>query len=43
MEITAILLFIVAALPVFLIAFYIYKKDKDKEPAGLLAKLFFAA
>ena len=42
MEITAILLFIVAALPVFLIAFYIYKKDKDKEPAGLLAKLFFA-
>ncbi len=39
---TNLILFLIAALPVFLIAFYIYKKDKDKEPSGLLAKLFFA-
>lgn len=28
-------------LPVIILAFYIYNKDKDKEPTGLLVKLFF--
>lgn len=28
-------------MPVFLLGLYIYSKDKDKEPIGLLAKLFF--
>lgn len=28
-------------LPVLVLAFYIYNKDKDKEPIGLLVKLFF--
>ena len=31
---------IIAILPVFLLCFYIYKKDKDKEPAVLLRKVF---
>ena len=35
-----ILLF-VSVLPVIILAFYIYNKDKDKEPIGLLVKLFF--
>lgn len=35
------LLFIVAALPVFLLGMYIYKKDRNKEPTKLLVKLFF--
>ena len=33
-------LFIISVLPVFLIGLYIYKKDKEKEPSKLLAKLF---
>ena len=28
-------------LPVLVLALYIYNKDKDKEPIGLLVKLFF--
>ena len=35
-----LILFIVSALPVFLIGMYIYKKDKQKEPTKLLVKLF---
>lgn len=35
-----ILLFIVAALPVFIICWFIYLKDKNKEPTELLTKLF---
>lgn len=35
-----LILFIVSALPVFLLGMYIYKKDKNKEPSKLLAKLF---
>ena len=34
-------LFMISALPVFLIGLYIYKKDKNKEPVKLLIKLFF--
>lgn len=34
------LLLILAALPVILLGMYIYKKDKNKEPTHLLAKLF---
>ena len=34
------LLFIISALPVFLIGMYIYKKDLQKEPTKLLVKLF---
>lgn len=34
-------LFILSILPVFLIGWYIYKKDKDKENSQLLVKLFF--
>ena len=34
------ILAIVAILPVFLLCYYIYKKDKDKEPAKLLRKVF---
>ena len=30
-----------SVLPVIILAFYIYNKDKDKEPVGLLVKLFF--
>lgn len=36
-----IILFIVSAAPVFLLGLFIYKKDKNKEPGKLLAKLFF--
>ncbi len=32
---------VVAAIPVIILAFYIYKKDKEKEPFYLLAKLLF--
>lgn len=39
-EISEIILFIISALPVFLIGLYIYKKDRDKEPGRLLTKLF---
>lgn len=35
-----ILLFI-SILPVYLVARYIYNKDRDKEPKGLIIKLFF--
>ncbi len=35
-----LVLFIVSILPICLIGFYIYKKDKDKEPSKLLIKLF---
>ena len=35
-----LILFIISALPVFLLGMYIYKKDKNKEPAKLLVKLF---
>lgn len=34
-------LLFVSVLPVIILAFYIYNKDKDKEPTGLLVKLFF--
>lgn len=36
------LLLIISLLPVILIGSFIYKKDKNKEPARLLAKLFIA-
>jgi len=36
-----LILFIISALPVFLLGLYIYNKDKDKEPMSLLIKLFF--
>ena len=39
MSSTSILLF-VALLPIILICLYIYSKDKNKEPVGLLIKLF---
>ncbi len=35
------LLFCLAVLPVLLLCFYVYKKDVNKEPIGLLLKLFF--
>ena len=35
-----ILLLIISILPVVLIGIYIYKKDHDKEPIGILIKLF---
>ncbi len=35
-----LILFIISALPVVLLGRYIYKHDKDKEPAKLLTKLF---
>ena len=35
-------LLIVATLPVLLIGLYLYKKDKNKEPGKLLAKLFIS-
>ncbi len=34
------ILFFISVLPVVLIGLYIYKKDKEKEPARLLVKLF---
>ena len=34
-------LFLISALPVFLICLFIYKKDKNREPKKLLFKLFF--
>ena len=37
---TKLTLFIVSILPVFLIGMFIYKKDREKEPAKLLIKLF---
>ena len=37
---TELTLFIVSILPVFLIGMFIYKKDREKEPAKLLIKLF---
>lgn len=36
------ILLVISILPVVLIGYYIYKKDINKEPSGLLAKLFFA-
>lgn len=36
-----IILFLLSALPVVLLATYIYVKDKNKEPSKLLLKLFF--
>ena len=35
------LLLLLAVLPVLLILFFVYKKDKDKEPLGLLLSFFF--
>ena len=35
------MLLFLSVLPVIILAFYIYSKDKDKEPTGLLIKLFF--
>ena len=35
-----LMLFVISALPVFLLGMYIYKKDKNKEPIKLLVKLF---
>lgn len=37
-----ILLIVIAILPVIILMFYVHKKDKNKEPVGLLVKLFFA-
>lgn len=37
-----LLLLFVSILPVYLIGRYIYNKDRDKEPVGLLAKLFLS-
>ena len=36
-----LLLLIISILPVYLVGRYIYNKDKDKEPKGLIIKLFF--
>jgi len=36
-----ILLLIISILPIILIGYYLYKKDKNKEPKGLLFLLFF--
>ena len=33
-------LLLAAVLPVILLCFYIYKKDTNKEPKGMLAKIF---
>lgn len=38
----SLMLFIISALPVFLLGMYIYKKDRNKEPGKLLLKLFLA-
>lgn len=35
------LLLLISILPVFLLGLFIYMRDKDKEPFGLLIKLFF--
>ena len=35
-----LILFVVSALPVFLVGLYTYKKDKHKEPGKILVKLF---
>ena len=35
------ILLLLAVLPVFALCFYVYKMDKNKEPFGLLLKLFF--
>ena len=35
-----LLLLIISIIPVYLVARYIYKKDKDKEPRSLIIKLF---
>lgn len=37
---SVLILFILSALPVFLLGMYIYKKDRNKEPTKLLVKLF---
>jgi RsiW-degrading membrane proteinase PrsW (M82 family) len=37
----ALLLLFVSILPVYLVGRYIYNKDRDKEPVGLITKLFF--
>ncbi len=34
-------LFLISFLPVFLLCFFVYKMDKEKEPLKLLLKLFF--
>ena len=34
-------LLLIAVLPVFILAYYIYKKDINREPASLLVKIFF--
>ena len=36
-----LILFIISILPILLLGIYIYKKDQNKEPSKLLAKLFF--
>lgn len=38
--IAELVLFILSVLPVYLIGLYVYKKDRNKEPIKLLAKLF---
>lgn len=35
-------LFLLSVLPVLILALYIYRKDKDREPFGFLVKLFFS-
>ena len=37
----ALLLLFVSILPVYLVGRYIYNKDRDKEPVGLIVELFF--
>ncbi len=38
----AVLLFIISILPIVLISYYIYHKDREKEPTSLLIKLFLS-
>lgn len=35
-------LFVISALPIFLIGYYVYNKDRNKESGNVLASLFFA-
>lgn len=37
----SLFLIVAAILPVIFLGMYIYKKDTNKEPRGMLAKLFF--
>lgn len=41
-DMRVLLLLLVSILPVILVGRYIYNKDRDKEPVGLIVKLFFS-